>query len=258
MTQATDPRIEKIRKLLEKADAKGATEAEAETYREKAYELMIKWEIDDAQLDADKSERLRVEEIVRRTVHLPVGMTYSYEFACAMAVVAEGMGLKAFIGKSYKNEKTGKHAGRSQLFSTVVLVGFRADADRAELLFDHLIIQLQTALTAFGKTLGSWYTASQKWNQRRSFIMGWGNEVGARYASLRKVATDATSGTGTDLVLVDKAALVDQWVNDNMTLGRGRSRHYRSSGMEAGMDAGARADIGQNRFGASARGAVGQ
>lgn len=258
MTQASDTRVEKIRKLLEKADARGTTEAEAETFREKAYELMIKWEVDDAALDAEKSERLKIEEIVRRTVHLPVGMTYSYEFACAMAVVAEGMGLKAFIGRAFTNEKTGKRAGRSQLFSTVVLVGFGADADRAELLFDHLIIQLQTALATFGKTLGSWYTASQKWNQRRSFIMGWGNEVGSRYASLRKVATDATSGTGTDLVLVDKAAMVDQWINDNLTLGKGHSRRYGSSGMAAGMDAGARADIGQNRFGQAARGAVGR
>jgi len=258
MTQAADPRFTKIQALLTKANDAAATEAEAEAYREKAYALMIKWEIDEAQLSAEKSERLRVDEIIRRTVHLNANMSYSHEFATAMAIIGDAAGLHTFITKTRKNEKTGKHATGQQRFTAVTLVGFRPDVERAELLIESLVTQLHTAMLAYGKTLSSWYTASQKWNARRSFIVGWGGTVADRVRSLRDVARqDATDrGTGTELVLVTKDDMVSKWIEDNMHLGKPTCRRYGSNAMYEGGLAGRQADIGQNRFGAAPRGAV--
>lgn len=255
-----DPRIDKIKKLLDKATAKGTTEAEADAFREKAYELMVKWEIDEAQLDAAKQERLRSEDIVRRVVHIATGKTYTMEYATAMALAAQGMGLRSFLTQVWENKKIGKKANNAQWFRAVVLVGFRSDVDRAELLIDSLTLQLTTALSAYGKTLPTWYSASNKWNARRSFIVGWGERVSDRLTSLRDIARQdmmSTEGTGTELVLVTKDEMVAKWIEDNMKLGtRGRARRYAYDGMTAGADAGNTADIGQQRFGATARGAI--
>lgn len=71
MTNTENVRLQKIRGLLDTAEslsAQGSTEA-AETYREKAFSLMVKYQIDDALVAA--AGRRVDEQPVQRRVDTP-------------------------------------------------------------------------------------------------------------------------------------------------------------------------------------------
>jgi hypothetical protein len=67
----------------------------------------------------------------------------------------------------------------------------------------------------------------------------------------------ADAAPGTDLVLVDRAAKVTNWIDENMRIGVGRARRYVSDGAVIGRSAGRNANIGGSQLGGSSR-AVGK
>lgn len=203
-----------------------------------------------------KSERLKTERVIKKTIHITCPKIYSYEFAAAMGRAAMGAGLKSFIGYHYD--------GGRQPRRTAVLVGFEGDIARMELLIGSLALQLVRALDEYGRTVlarDDWATPSTKWNARRSFIMGYGTRLQDRIAATRRHAATA-AGTGTELALRNKDSLIVEWIDENMRTTsarqRQRQRQYGYGAMMSGKSAADRADIGQSRFGEAARGALGQ
>lgn len=245
-----DPRIEKIRKLFAMAEAKGATEAERDTFREKANALMVQWAIDDAMLIAADNERLKSEKIVQVTL-MPEGPTsYWYEYSTIGTRVADAVGLRGAHTKVWHNR---------QKRDAFVVVGFESDIKRFEMLLRSLERQCTAALAVWAKdNLKSWMDGSRKYQERRGFIQGFSRMVANRLKALREAQISEhtrVTGNGAELVLVSRE---EQVVNHVLNLGwrTGKARKLGDSGYTGGRSAGARADIGQNRFGTAARGAL--
>jgi hypothetical protein len=251
-----DARIAKIKKLLAMAEDKGATEAERESFREKATSLIIQWEIDEAQLTAAGDERLKYEKIVSERIWPSGTRTYAFEYATMGIHAAVGVGIRGAHSKTY-DRKTGK------FIETFVVVGFESDVARFKLLYESLERQCAVALSQWASSeLQSWMSGTDKYKARRSFITGFGTRVRQRLTALREARISehtTSSGNGAELVLVDRSAQLEKHVADlgwTMT----RPRLVSSLGNRAGKIAGSQADIGQQRFGqgAGARGALGQ
>lgn len=259
MTQAATDWEAKIRKLLAVAEDPATTEEAAETYRQKAYALMTQFEIEEATLRRD--ERLATEKVIRLDwKDVDLGKTYAYEFSYLVANVAKAHGMHGYIGKSYYNLDGSVVRGAARSYP--VVVGFESDVERLKMLVQSLITQCNTALAKHMKAWVAeqyWRTpsASDKYNQRRSFIVGYGERLEDRIAEARRATVQEAevSAPGTALVLVSKSEQVDSWVNENMTFGTGRSKRYGHDGTAAGRRAANSADLGQQRFGAG-RGAI--
>lgn len=220
-----------IKKLLDKAEAKGTTQEERDAFSAKAAELMIKWEIDDAMIsDAD---RVEVEEIIKQYVESRAPKSYSHE-VCAIGVrVAQALGCRA----AFAGARTG---------TRLLVVGFKSDVDRVVILYESLSVQCSAALAA---DYAAWVrstpwapSGTEKYNWKRSFIRGYADRIGSRLDALRKTVV-AQSEPGTDLVLVDRSAKVEAHVAE-LGWGVSRGRKYGASGYDAGDRAGTRANLG--------------
>lgn len=253
-----DARIQKIKALLAKAEDPACTEAEANLFREKASELIVKWEIDEARLTAAGDERLKNERIVSRYVVPQAPTSYGFEFATIGARVANSLGMSGLMSKKYVGTKT----GRGTLRDAYLITGFESDVERAGILIDSLLRQCTVALSQWTtEQRRDWrwgmMTGSEKFNAKRGFIQGFSERVADRLDALRKTQVNETVGTGTDLVLVNREDRVAAHVAEMFKVGIGRARKMGANGYQNGQAAGNRADIGQNRFGQAARGAVG-
>lgn len=232
MTQSNDEaRALLIKKLLNKAEAKGVTDAERDTFNAKATELMIKWGIEEAMLvDAD---RVATEKIVKVEFVTDCPKSYSYEYAALGIRLAEVLGCQGLFQK--------KHDGRT----AVLVVGFEHDVERLGQLYTSLSLQCTYALTTWF-TRQDWYglSGSAKFNGKRSFIVGFGRGVKDKLTEVYRT-TVASAAPGTDLVLVDRRVAVSKWIDENMAIGMARGRSYGVSAAAAGSDAGRRANVGQ-------------
>jgi hypothetical protein len=244
MTQSAEDRALLIKKLLNKAEARGTTEAEADAFTAKATALMIQWGIDDALVhDAD---RVKVEQIIRVEILFTVPKSYSYEYAGITIGVANAMGCRGLFMK--------KGTG----FTVAVVIGFESDVERVRILAESLTLQCTMALgvTFANESLRTYWSGTDKFNWKRSFIRGFDDGASRKLRDSRKTVI-ADAAPGTDLVLVDRAAKVTNWIDENMRIGVGRARRYVSDGAVIGRSAGRNANIGGSQLGGSSR-AVGK
>lgn len=224
-------RLEKIRKLLAKAEAQGVTDEERALYQAKAVELMAKWGIEDAMIGD-----VGTAKIEYNTFPTSGPKIYQREYILMGMKIAKAFGVKGIISDYGTYECLG-------------LIGFDDDITRITLIWRSLETQLSMALaTAIKNNLSwSWMKASEKFNFKRAFILGFGIEVGERlqriYAEVVEVQTSATPGTA--LVLANRTDQVEAWARDNMNLNNVKSKQYDMGGTVAGRNAGARADVGQ-------------
>ena len=205
---------EKVALLLAKAEGTD-NPIEAETYTRKAEELMLKHNIEEAQVAA-KQPGSKVDQIVMERI--PVSGQYAAALVRFGYIVAESFSLK-----SYTQLSTGK--GVSAI-SYIWLVGHRSDVDQASPLVNSLLIQSDHAMRYWWETEGREVCAhlgkSKQYAARREFFFAFASGARQRLAETRKrVISEA--GTGTDLVLVDRAKIVDQWAKNNVATGRSRA-----------------------------------
>lgn len=84
-----------------------------------------------------------------------------------------------------------------------------------------------------GKALHHPYNGdNEAYLARREFIFAFASGVRARLKETRDRVVQQ-SGAGTELVLVDRSKIVDSWVDQNMTVGKGRASHRNHGGMAA-------------------------
>jgi Protein of unknown function (DUF2786) len=179
--QDEDRRLATIRSLLAKAEATEFPE-EAETFFAKASELISRWAIDEAMLwdGEDRAGREQPDEL-QLVVHSP----YLAQKAVLIGAVARAHGCRAV-------RLTSGPGTRSEIVS---IVGFPSDLRWVETLVTSLLVQLTSAMLTLCPR-GVSASASASW--RRSFIIGFAEEVGDRLEMDRaKAAAERTSGAGT-------------------------------------------------------------
>lgn len=241
---------EKIAGLLRKAES--TTPEEAETLVEKAQELMAKYAIEQAMVDAKRGV-VREKVVEKRVVY---GGSYShahYELGSVIAVVNDCRVLRS----KTKNQHT------------LYVIGFESDVDRAIMLDTSLQIQMEVALRAARRSGAVrseyWMTAMDKFKENRTFKFGFADGVAVRLHRAKQAGRDEYVRDTGEAGVTDSMALVvrsrrDQ-VNDwvDKTYGQLRSgRHTRlssgsgsahSAGHAAGMsaDTGSAGRVGQRR-----------
>jgi hypothetical protein len=175
-----DRRLATIRGLLSKAEATEFPE-EAELFFAKASELIGRWAIDSAMLwdGADQSGRERPDEL-----QLVVFSPYLTQKAVLIAAVASAHGCRTvrLVSGSPKGSEV------------VSVVGFPSDLRWVDTLVTSLLVQLTAAMLSLCPK-GVSASATASW--RRSFIIGYAEEVSARLEQDRAAAASAKSAETT-------------------------------------------------------------
>jgi hypothetical protein len=217
--------LERVRKLLARAEHPATPPAEAESCSAKAAELMSRYVIDQAMLDAAGDGGRSSAPIVRRIV---VDAPYTIVKAVLLDRVAKSFRVCVAIGPDHG-------AGRR-----CTLVGFDADLTMTEVLFTSLLLQASTAMIA----ASAGHPRVKAF--RRSFLIGYADMIGHRLAEVRRSTEEVADAEtpGTSLVLVDRAAQVEAAFAEEFPQLRSlRTTVSSAGGLTAGHAAGARADL---------------
>ena len=189
-TEASSRLLDRVRKLLAKAEDESVTPPEAQALTAKAAELMAKYGIDRALLAADRPETdkpaNRMLDIdnpwARVKAHLLCGLGSSLR--CQAILLSTGTGTKVHV------------------------FGFQSDLERLDVLYTSVLIQMWHGLT--GAQVPAWSRSPRAW--RRSWLLGFATAVISRVrAAEHAAASRATSagdaaGSRTALVLADRAS----------------------------------------------------
>jgi hypothetical protein len=226
---AGDERVlRRIRGLLAKAESTEFPE-EAEALTAKAQELMTRYAVDAALLDAGTSP---TDGVGTRRVH--VADPYVRAKMQLLAAVAEANDVRLVWYSS---------------LGIANLVGLPADVAAVELLFTSLLLQVAQALAAAERAQGR-RSASRSF--RRSFLLGYAHRIGERLQTARQRATaQAAAEHGVDLrpVLRSRREAVEKATAELFPRVRtSRSRASVDAGAwYAGRQAAERADVGSRR-----------
>jgi hypothetical protein len=215
--------LERVRKLLARAEHPATPPAEAEACSEKAAAMMSRYVIDQAMLDASTPDASA--PIVQRIV---LEAPYTIAKAVVLDRVAKSFRVCVAIGADHG-------AGRR-----CTMVGFEADVAMTELLFTSLLLQASSAMIA----ASAGHPRVKAF--RRSFLMGYADMIGRRLSEVRRASEEqaSTETPGTSLVLVDRAAKVEKAFADEFPHLRSlRTTVSSAGGLTAGQAAGAAADL---------------
>lgn len=232
--------LERVRKLLAKAENEGCTPKEAEALTAKAAELMAKHGIDRALLAATKPETDR-----RTNKKVDIPNPWARVHAALILGLAKPLrcdGLRF----------TGVRGGER-----VHLFGFESDLERLDVLYTSLLLQMANGLRQV--QVPSWYDKGMVRAERRSWLLGFIGAVIERVKEAeRKVQEEeTTTSTSTALVLADRAQLVEHDFRQAYPKIRNTRLSYSGNSYGAGRAAGQRANIGGTGLGNRTRGALG-
>jgi hypothetical protein len=230
----TDSMLERVRKLLAKAEDPACTPEEAAALNDKAAELIAKYGVDRALLAVSAPES---DPVGDRVVAVPA--PYALDKTTLLATVARAMRCRTVRRKEF---------GPGGYFYDMHLFGFDSDLERTELLYTSLLVQAAYGLAA--APVPGWESVAAF---RRSWLAGFTHAVGQRLLEAeRRAATAATvpEGPSVAVVLADRGRLVDRRVADAYPRLRSSApRRLMGSGHAGGFAAGQRADLGTVRLG---------
>jgi hypothetical protein len=231
--EAPDKLLDRVRKLLAKAEDESVTAAEAQALTAKAAELMAKYGIDRALLAARRPETdrpdSRIVEIynpwARVQAHLLCGLAAALRCQCILLPAGEGQRVHVF--------------------------GYASDIERADVLYTSVLIQMWHGLTA--AEVPARADNVRAW--RRSWLLGFAAAVIAKVRAAEQRAeqsVQAAPGSGSSratLVLADRSLVIRQNVAQAYPATRTARVTYTGSGYGAGFAKGKQADIGTSRLG---------
>jgi hypothetical protein len=236
--------LDRVRKLLAKAEDEGCSPAEAEALTAKAAELMARYGIDRALLGALHPETDRPQDRVF-TLDNPWGDVKRH----LLAGLATALRCQCVLT-------------RAESVTRVHVFGYTSDLERADILFTSLLVQMARALArqpAPGTGGGA-----RAW--RRSWMLGYCSAVVARVRTAEEAATaSADSGAAADasspsaaLVLADRSLVVRRQVSAAYPRLRKSRVTYSGGGYGDGYAEGQKADIGGAKLRAGAGRAIGR
>lgn len=243
-----DKIVDKITKLLAKAERAG-TEEEAQAFFDKAQEMMAKHAIDEMVIAQRRGGPSREEPTTEFIEH---GGTYFIQDVALFDELAKANTVKCF----YRN--WGKGAGQRGTY----LAGYPSDIANVKLLWTSMQLQQVRALNLAVKNEPSWkyMTAMEKFVWRRSFREAFAGRVGRRLQEARDTAAREHDAGDMLPAIRTRAAEVEQYMQDNHRLGKGRARttKWSAAGGNAGRAAGNNADTGATRVNAGVKGSLGR
>jgi hypothetical protein len=233
IAEAPDRLLERVRKLLAKAEAEGATAEEAQALTAKAAELMAKYGIDRALLAAARPETdvpgNRIVEIynpwARVQAHLLCGLAAALRCQCILLPARAGQRVHMF--------------------------GFASDIERTDVLYTSVLIQMWHGLAA--APVPAWSDSPRAW--RRSWLLGYAAAVTSKVRAAEQSAVQAAAAdpgaasSRAALVLADRSLVIRQNLARAYPVTRTARVTYTGNGYGAGFAQGKRADIGTGRVG---------
>jgi hypothetical protein len=232
-TEPSSALLDRVRKLLAKAEADGVTPPEAEALTAKAAELMARYGIDRARLAAARPDTdqpaSRIIDIANPwaqvRAHLLAGLAGAMRCQCIML-------------------RPTRPGARIHVF------GYASDLERADILYTSLLLQMAHGLTA--AAVPARITSPRAW--RRSWLLGFTAAVVARVkaaedrAAAQSEASDHT-GPSTALVLADRSVVIRRQLEAAYPVTRQSRITYSGNGYRDGYSKGQQADIGNARLG---------
>jgi hypothetical protein len=241
-TQPPADLLDRVRKLLAKAEDEGVTPHEAEALTAKAAELMARYGIDRARLGALHPETDSPGDQVfdldnpwaSVKAHLLAGLASALRCQCVLV-------------------------NRPVPGSRVHVFGYQSDLERADILFTSLLVQMARALAS--QPVPAARGRAKAW--RRSWMLGYCSAVVARVRAAEDAAAassdagpDADGGPSTALVLADRALTVRRHAEQAYPRTRKTRVTYTGSGYTDGYREGQKADIGGAKMGHRSAGAL--
>lgn len=231
--------LDRVRKLLAKAEDEGSTPEEAEALTAKAADLMAKYGIDRALLGALHPESDKPAD--RKFTAQAPWADVKLHLLAALATA-----LRCQCVQTRKDD-------------TVVLhvFGYASDLDRAEMLWTSLLVQMARALAK--QAVPGYGNSAKAW--RRSWMLGYCAAVVARVraaeeAAVKSADADNTTGTSAAVAIIDRTVAVKTNVSQAYPRLKKKRVTYSGNGYGDGHAAGQRADIGGAKVGQRARTAL--
>jgi hypothetical protein len=232
-SEAGDALLDRVRKLLVKAEAAGVTPAEAQALTAKAAELMAKYGIDRALLAAERPETDRPADRV-----IDIGNPWARVQAHLLCGLASALRCQCVILP---------HSGPG---TRIHMFGFTSDIERADVLYTSLLVQMWQGLAA--SQLPDRIHSVRAW--RRSWLLGFATAVVARVraaeeGAARQAGVPAGGGASrTALVLADRTEVITRTMRHAYPVTRASRVTYSGNGYGTGFSQGQRADIGASRL----------
>ncbi|MGH3248456.1 MAG: DUF2786 domain-containing protein [Trebonia sp.] len=238
--------LDRVRKLLAKAEDEGCTPAEAEALTAKAAELMARYGIDRALLGALHPETDKPADRVFTLAnpwgdvkrHLLAGLAMALRCQCVQTRSEQGTRLHVF--------------------------GYNSDLERADILFTSLLVQMARALAR--QAVPGYGGEARAW--RRSWMLGYCTAVVTRVRAAEEAAVASASGSASGtaaagsqsaaLVLADRSLVVRRQVTAAYPRLRKTRVTYSGGGYGDGYREGEKADIGGAKLRSRAAGALGR
>lgn len=252
MTSATaqDRVLQKVRALLAKAESTTYAE-EATALTAKAHELIAAHAIDIAMVQ----ERTGRGDIITKMLFIEA--PYPKEKFLLLSAAARANNCRALLGLGSKGYATLRDEERLEEMDAAGefawVVGYRSDLESVELLFTSLLLQAVNVMVGQGAVTDRSGKSRTK-SFRRSFLVGFSTTIDHRLDEVRlRAAEVAESNTDAAVlpVLASRTAAVEGEMNEQFPQTKTlRTSISNARGVEAGMSAGRRADIGTSRIGA--------
>lgn len=227
---------DKIAGLLAKAE-RTDNEHERDAFNAKAESLMIKYGIEQAELEA--AGEVKPEEIIE--VRIPFTGIYNMVMPDFVHTVARSLGNLSVLQSTSWDKKT----------RTAYVIGHKSDVEAAQVLIASLQLQAMSAMKRWWKSFDDkvWMSNMEQYKARRQFIISFGYGAADRIKSERRTE-EATASTGAALVLASKQDRVNDHVQQ--TYNPKKSRGGVQGGMAGhseGRAAGRQANVGTTGIG---------
>lgn len=225
--------LERVRKLLAKAEAEGVTPEEAEALTAKAAELMARYGIDRALLAATRPETDKPADRV-----IDVDNPWAQVKAHLLTGIAAALRCQCVLVPR-RDPGTRVHA-----------FGYASDLERTDILYTSLLVQMARALTA--ATMPARISSPRAW--RRSWMLGYISAVTTRIRTAEQHAADqadaetAPGAPSAAIVLADRAVTVRLRAQQAYPRTRTTQITYTGNGYTAGYREGQNADIGSTKL----------
>jgi hypothetical protein len=224
--------LDRVRKLLAKAEDDGVTPPEAQALTAKAAELMARYGIDRAMLaaarpetDAPSSKLIDIDNPWGRVkAHLLSGVGSALRCQCVLVTRKSGLRVHVF--------------------------GYSSDLERLDILYTSVLIQMAHGLAR--AAVPTWSRSPRAW--RRSWLLGYSAAVIGRVRAAEQHAEaqadtqqagDTTQSAA--VVLADRSLVIKNAVAAQYPATRTARLNYSGTGYGAGYARGQQADIGQAR-----------
>ncbi|MGH3192312.1 MAG: DUF2786 domain-containing protein [Streptosporangiaceae bacterium] len=224
--------LDRVRKLLAKAEAEGVTPPEAEALTAKAAELMARYGIDRARLAASRPDTDRPGNRI-----IDIDNPWAQIRAHLLAGLAGAMRCQCVL------LSTSRPGARIHVF------GYASDLERADILYTSLLLQMARGLSTTVIPVG--VRSPRAW--RRSWLLGFVSAVISRVRAAEDRAAagaegEVQTGPSTALVLADRALVVRRQLEEAYPVTRKTRITYSGRGYSAGYAEGQQADIGNARL----------